>query len=497
MQSERSLPVRHRLVLASVPVFKTDSASWPALLELVLRPAPDSLEFAMYLGTYLVQHLAPAFVSENLDAFLGLTAAAFEGGEIDVMATACGLVAVLVMESGEEDLPRLAEPFDAVLRCWSAALAVPEDATKLVEKVCFGVTCERLPIEFDVVLHRLFECVPTNRVLSFGPIIDLVKEHIEAAEPFVDDILTQTLEVAVGLFGADEGSDDTAYVLSIVDSLSKASRDGNFFKLLLDLVVKSIQQRNAVNATVCLMALDRIIGLNQDSVTENLPAVVSVLIHAAGIDFFTTRATVIDIIRSVATLLEEGENPCATQFIHLLTTFLSDAALLPKALSSLSKLLLSCDIPVDLIDPLLAQLLELMPLRPAKVMEAVASLIFSAGDDITPFVARLIPVVLQGAVEDDAPDYRMKALSNLVRFASAAFGDDLPRAIDVIVQAGLTTDFDVRASVLASLSNVLLAGADRFADQIQALVNASIAEEIQSGDKNDDDEEARRTRSTA
>jgi hypothetical protein len=132
--------------------------------------------------------------------------------------------------------------------------------------------------------------------------------------------------------------------------------------------------------------------------------------------------------------------------------------------------------------------------RPAKVMEAVASLIFSAGEDIVPFAPQLISVVFQGAGEDDEADCRMKAnsietLSNLVRFASDAFGDDLPRAIDVIVQAGLTTDFDVRTSVFASLSNVLLTGVDEFADHIQTFVNACFAEEIQSGDRNDDEED--------
>ncbi|OHT05306.1 hypothetical protein TRFO_26922 [Tritrichomonas foetus] len=514
-QNETNLLIRHLLVQSIIPIFKTDAGSWPQLFELITnltndKSRPDAVEFAIYLISYLVPYIAPAVTSANLGLFLSLCEFAFESNNQDLIDTACGLVAVLVREVDEQEIPLLTPVFSKLLEVYASFLPT-EYGQRISNKISFAFVAYAYPFPDEVILSKLFEVVPQNPVLAFGPIHQFIESKGKKLQPLLPNIIQQTLAVATTLFedAPLEDNSDAMYVLYAIEVCASTMKKRVFFSQLLQSISTNTMQESIISA----MAISRVIHNSSESVTKNLSHLSRFFLNILQIPHICAKEIAADSIKEIAPLLEEGHSTIAIQFMTPLIELLNcnEPELLKYVLLALRKLFVCCDIEVNLISPALQGLCRLLqapaPVPSAIVFDAISSLVFSAGEDVAPFVETLFPLIVQTASMPEENDPNLKAnaieaLSNLLRFTNS--GDDsINKALSIIVCAGQTNDFDIRGAVMISLSNLLTVNLPQlvnFAEPIHTMISVYINEEIQEDpqveepdfDEDGDDEEIER-----
>ena len=507
LQNETVSIIRHCLVQGMVPIFKTEANRWPQLFELVTNLTSDTsrldaFEFAMYLISYFAPSLAPASVSDNINFFISLCNFAFNTNDIDLIDTSCGLVAVLIrVVDDDNDLLALGPVFEKMIEIYSNSLSGNEDyANRIASKVSFAFICDRYPFPNDAILSKLFEAVPKNPIIAFGPISQFIECSGKKLAHVLPNIIQQTLSIAGSLFvdAPLEGNTDSMYVLYAIEAAASTMKKRATFEKLLELISTNTPQESIVSA----MAISRVMHVSSEAVTKNLSTLSQFFLNILKIPHICAKEVAADSIKEIAQLLEEGKSSIANQFIPPLLELLDceEPSLVKHTLSALCKLFSCCDIDSSMIGIALQKLCNLLqpnsPARSSDVFDTLSSLVFSSGEDVAPYTSTLFPLILQTASLPEENDPTLKAnaiesLSNILRF-STLDSNSVNNAISLIVTSGQTNDFDVRSSVMIALSNLLAVNIPQilnFNGPIQKLVSVYINEEIEADPQAQEDDE--------
>ncbi|KAK8886813.1 hypothetical protein M9Y10_037846 [Tritrichomonas musculus] len=497
-QNETEQLILHAIVQGIKPIFKTDICKWTQLFELVTsltndKTRLDAIEFSLYLITYFTCYLSEALLEANLPFFLDLCNFSFETGNQQLIDTACGLVAVLIGIIDDEELPMMVPAFTKMLDIYSISLSSDDSyAYRISNKLSFAFKKRKdLPLPNDAILSRLFEVAPQNPIIAFTPINQFIETCGKKLSNLFPTIIQQTLAFATALFvdAPLEENDNSMYVLNAIGNISQKIKPRIFFPKFLGMLSTNSLPETIISA----MAISYVISNSQEAVTKNISQLSKFILNVLQLDHICAKEVALDIIKDIAILFEEGKSDISRQFMEPLVQLLNlnQPELIKHTLSTLRKLLECTDIDVKLIGPTLQALSGLLTpdshVPAEKVFDVISALVFSAGEDVAPFVDALFPLIVQTASIPEEKDPNLKAnsieaLSHILRFSNLT--DELVnQALSLIVASGQTNDFDIRSSVMISLSNILahkLPQILNFADPIQKLIYVYISEAITS-----------------
>ncbi|KAH0787192.1 hypothetical protein GPJ56_008906 [Histomonas meleagridis] len=488
--------IRHRLVYSCRPIFRTEAERWPQFFEMITKLISDdkqinSIEFALYSLSHIAPHLAPNTISSNLPFFVSLIMNAYTISDQNLLSTACGFCSVLLSTDGleSEGLNLLLPPFQTMLQIFSQSFLQGDERfiIQIAEKVCFAMDKSQFPIPTNAILEILYANVPLNPIYAYGPIIDLISAHGQELIPQIPQIIEQTLLIASQLFvdGSYKDNENSMYILVALEKLSTKVKS----RIFLNQLLSKLSTNSPQEAIISAMALSRIISTTSESILKHISEISRFILLVFQIDHICAKEVSIDIIGELAKLLEEGQSDIGSQFIGLLINVLTidNVDILRMALQSLKKLLMCCDIPINLIEPCISVLSRLyqvqfnLPL----IFDVISYLIFSSGEDITPYIQQLLPIIFQAASIPEEQDPILKAnaieaLSNIIRFSDNINEIFIP-SMQLLLQSCQTNDYDIRSSVMSSLSNILtrdIPEIETFSVPIQTLITSIITEEI-------------------
>lgn len=512
-QNEQNKLTRHNLVQWSTPIFDSDANEWISLFNFVSnlsknKMKTDDIEFAMYLISYFVPYLAPSNIDANLQFFLELVNFAFDSQKTDLIDTACGVIAVLINNiDNTEAMQAMDDIFTKMLDFYIFTLSNSEsnknDAISITEKVAFAFEGENYPIPIEDIFSKLSEAVQYDPVLAFNPIIEFLNSCGKSFSSAFSDIIQQTLSIAVSLFvdGTLEDNEDSMYILLAVETISNKMKPRVFFPKLLEML--SEYNSTPQNTIISAMTISRVIKTSKEAIVKNISQLSKLIFATLQIDHICAKEVSLDIIKEIASLFEEGESDISSQFMKPIIELLDcdQSNVIKHSLSTLKQLLLCTDIESNLIDSLLQTLSKLLEspnnIPTYDILDVISALVFSIGDDIPPYVESLYPLIIQTASISEEEDpilkaYSIEALSNILRFSN--LNDELiEQSLTLIIKSGQTADYDIRSSVMRSLSNILVKKIPQivnFAEPIQELIGVYINDEITNDkEENEDDED--------
>lgn len=509
LRNESNLTIAHTLLRALKPVFKTDCFQWNGLFEFITGLSQsenwEHVEIAMYSITQMIGRLPPASVSENMQWFLQMAMSSLQRiDHPEMVSTAAGLIAVIMIEADDDEVAKLEEPFRAIVMSYGAILQKGDQSeiASFSEKLCFALGAHTLPVSCDELLAILFSFVQVNPVSAYVPIMELVSRHGRKISPDATaNLIRQTLEVATALFIGDPNvsikeMEDSAFIVQTIRQASKSMKKSVFFRAMLSLAMETMKASGASAATiVAAMAIDEVVSVCQAEVSQNMGDLCQFLSNVVSIDHLAAKEVFVETAGDMAKLFEDGENEMATKFIASMCELLGSGQpdLVVLTVKSLTKLLNCCDVPFEQIGRILEVVGGLFDSVPSgDLFACISALVFSGGEDIVPYTEKIFPLLMKATeVSEDAdPILRanvIEAMSNMIRFASEKLGSYLDQALNFILQSGRTNDCDIRSAVMAAISNVLvlqLPGFERFAGDIKALIDQYVIEELQSEEAN-------------
>ena len=509
LKNESNLTVAHSLIRAYKPVLKSDCYRWNGLFEYITSLSQsenwEHVEVAMYLITQMIQRLPPSVVSENYQWFLQMAMTSLQRMEHpEMVSTAAGLIAVMMLEASGDDVGRLLEPFQAVVSCYGVIMQKGDQSqiASYSEKLCFAVGAHSLPMPCDDILGALFSFVQINPVSAYVPIMDLVRVHGKKISPDATArLIRQTMEVATALFVNDPSAsikdmEDSVFIVQTIRQASKSMKKSVFFKAMLSMAMETMKTSGASPSTIiAAMALDEVVGVCQMEVSQNMGELCSFLSNVVSINHLAAKEVFVETVGDMAKLFEDGENEMATKFVGIMCELLGcgQQELCTLTVKSLTKVLNCCDVKFGQIGQILEAISKLFNSVPSgDLFACISALVFSAGEDIAPYTEKIFPLLMKAAevAEESDPILRanvVEAMSNVVRFSSDRLGQFLNQALTFILQSGATNDCEIRSAVMAAISNILvlqLPGLEAFAGQIKALIDQYVMEEMQSEEAN-------------
>jgi hypothetical protein len=473
------LLVAKNLVDFSAIVLKSETAQWPELMTTVqgLTDTHDHIVLASHILGAIVRFLEPEFIVANVQLFVQFAQLSIQPGSPEGLDSGYAMLGAMTSFVPPEHMEPLRPVLEWMLDLFPSALATDDRRISGSIAVSLGDSFQatELPIEPNEILGRLLALLQDSGTdprwygRIFTPINELVAWHGEelvAADPentmrLISAIISCAVKVDNGgLYNDNEEMTDIASAAAIA---AKNLKDPNYFN-----VVKAIPAPEDPTALLAylLVVFNSQEGCQED-LLENMSWMADLIIGHLRSPLLPVREVALFIASDVSSLLSEDQVDLATAIVRELLPHLDGGELTFTAINSLIAILSDVSISATVIPTVLDCLTPLIrtsefsALHPLAV-EALASLVFAAEEDIVPYAQDLASPILAAASGSEEANPFLKqqgvmALSKLLRFAPVALESVYAQAVELIFQAGRTQDTDLRNSVMIAIGDLIIA----------------------------------------
>lgn len=474
-----------KLLMYAAEVILTDGVeTWEELFRCILGIYnPESIQimdFVLEAFYHIIPYMQKESIVANLEMYLNAVSAAFQSNDPSLIGQGCLFLGSIIHGLTQESIDdRIMECFNTMLQIFIQFLQNGNGpvANKVAHGLHEAISGQILPLDAPALIHQIIDSVsnegnstiiPELYYNLFSPILDLIKYYgtdlIDEVQYLVNNIITFGAATFNESFFFD--NEDCRLIACISDDIAHHIPAENLFEILYDAYPQNNDEATLIAYAIAYFATLETLNLEVVAHITDVISIADKVIATQNIYLYEIGIFIYD---EIAQQLDDDQTDVSTHIIQTVLPLLQtlEPVYMRPGLSAIINSLNCTEIDTALVQPALTFLLGVcsnpeMHRFYSDSFEAIASLVFSAEDDIIPYAEELYQQFIQVAfITDpslsDLQANAIDALALLLRFAGNVLGEVYPQAIDNIIQLGVNSeDSDIKNGVIIAIGRLMV-----------------------------------------